>query len=136
MKISSNYSLVLTCPVEMIFCWIFLQKKWQSISICLVRSWNTRLEATWRVTWLSHYSLARDEVSRPTSSNNWCVRITSHTVWAMAQYSDSALERETTVCFLLLQDTKFSPTKIQYPVMDLLSIFELVQSTSKKTLNI
>jgi len=37
------------------FPWLasFLEKKWQSISIYLILSWNTRLEAIWRATWLS-----------------------------------------------------------------------------------
>lgn len=45
---------------------------------------------------------------------------------------DSTLDRDTTVCFLLLQDTKFPPTKMQQPVVDLLSILDPAQSTTAK----
>ena len=34
----------------------FSWTKWQSISISLVLSWNTGLEATWRAAWLSQYN--------------------------------------------------------------------------------
>jgi len=44
----------------------------------------------------------------------------SHAVWAIALYSASALERDTS-CFLLLQVTRFPPTKVKYPVIDFLS---------------
>jgi hypothetical protein len=39
----------------------------------------------------------------------------------IALYYASAVDRETTGCFLLLQDTKFPPTKTQKPDVDLLS---------------
>ena len=33
----------------------FSRTMWQSISICFVRSWNTRFAAIWSVVWLSQY---------------------------------------------------------------------------------
>ena len=44
--------------------------------------------------------------------------------------SASALDLATTGCFLLLQDTRFPPTKVNYPEVDLLSSFEPAQSAS------
>jgi len=35
--------------------WSFSRTIWQSISKCLVRSWNTGFAAIWRAVWLSQY---------------------------------------------------------------------------------
>ncbi|MFS7910744.1 hypothetical protein Hanom_Chr02g00109791 [Helianthus anomalus] len=42
--------------------------------------------------------------------------------------SASALERATTFCFLLLQVTRFPPTKVKYPEVDLRSLLSPAQS--------
>jgi len=47
------------------------------------------------------------------------VQTSSQEAFAFARYSYSALYRDTTVCFLLFQDTRLPPTKTQYPVVDL-----------------
>jgi len=41
-----------------------------------------------------------------------------------------ALDLATMICFLLLQVTRFPPTKVKYPEVDLLSFFEPAQSAS------
>ncbi|KAJ0510573.1 hypothetical protein HanIR_Chr11g0542321 [Helianthus annuus] len=48
----------------------------------------------------------------------------------MDLYSASADERETMLCFLLFQETREFPRKIQYPVTDLLLSTHLAQSES------
>lgn len=42
----------------------------------------------------------------------------STTMLAIAQYSDSQVERETLGCFLALQETKFPPRKMEYPYVE------------------
>lgn len=44
-----------------------------------------------------------------------------HTNCVRTQYSNSTLECETTFCFLLFYNIKFSPTKTQYLEVDLQS---------------
>jgi hypothetical protein len=51
----------------------------------------------------------------------------------MARYSDLALDREITFCFLFFQLTKFSRTKTQYPEVDLWSMVHPAQSASVYT---
>ena len=49
----------------------------------------------------------------------------------IARYLASELDLDTTGCFFLFHDIRFPPTiVVQQLVVDLLSIFELVQSTS------
>lgn len=98
--------LVLMSP-DKIFSWM----KWQSISICLVLSRNTELEAMWKATWLSQIRVI-DKISTNLRSLSSCF---SHT---------SSQNLATTVCFLFFQETKLPPTKIQYPEVDLLSVGE------------
>lgn len=52
------------------------------------------------------------------SSNTWCVQITSHKDCATPWYSNSDIEWEITLCFFLLHDTKFPPTKTQRLLVD------------------
>lgn len=92
--------------------------------MCFIRSWNTGLEAMWTAAWLSHYNLVDSKFLKPTSSNSYRTHRTSHTPCVIARYSDLALDPKTTTCFLLLHDIRLSPTKTQYPVVDLLSIFD------------
>ena len=47
----------------------------------------------------------------------------------MAQNSASALDLVATHCFLLHQVTRFPPTKVQYPEVDLQYVIDLAQST-------
>ena len=48
-------------------------------------------------------------------------------LWARALSSASTLLLDTTDCFLLFHVTKFPETRVQYSVVDLMSIFELAQ---------
>ncbi|MFY0353897.1 hypothetical protein ACOMH0_19380, partial [Bacillus sp. YIM B13601] len=57
-------------------------------------------------------------------------QVSSHAVDAIARYSASALERATTLCFLLFQVTRLPPTNVQKPVMDLRSREFPAQSAS------
>ncbi|MFS7928694.1 hypothetical protein Hanom_Chr04g00323761 [Helianthus anomalus] len=49
----------------------------------------------------------------------------------MARYSASAEERETTDCFLVLQEIRVPPSKRKYPVRDLLVYGHPNQSESQ-----
>jgi len=57
---------------------------------------------------------------KPSSISKFFNHTISHVAWAIALYSTSALERDTTSYFLLLQVTRFLSTKVQYPVVDFL----------------
>ena len=57
------------------------------------------------------------------------IRMISHKDCVLTLYSDSALDRETTFCFLLSYEIKFHPIKTQYPDVDLLSSLDPAQST-------
>ena len=76
------------------------------------------------VTLLSQYSFID-----PDGANFIFVKIVfihnnSHTPWAMARNSASALDLATTIYFLLRQVKRLPPTKVQYPEVDFLSITE------------
>ena len=55
------------------------------------------------------------------------MHISSHDVCAMALYSASALELATTIYFLLFQEIRFPPRKMQYLVVDFLSDSDFAQ---------
>ncbi|PRQ56860.1 hypothetical protein RchiOBHm_Chr1g0341921 [Rosa chinensis] len=67
---------------------------------------------------------------KPKSLNKFLNQSISQTPWDMPLNSASALDLATTFCFLLRQVTKFPPTKVKYPEVDLLSDLELAQSAS------
>lgn len=48
----------------------------------------------------------------------------------IGRYSTSELDLPTTACFLLFHETKFPPTNVRYPVVDLLSVLEPFQLAS------
>jgi hypothetical protein len=73
--------------------------KWQSISMCFVRSWNTLLWEICIALLLSQWSIVAEECGTPMSVNSHRNQINSEEASAIAWYSDSALERATTVCF-------------------------------------
>lgn len=79
------------------------------ISMCFVLSWNTWLIAIWIACWLSHHiSTALDPASSPSSCRRCCRYNTSAVSWVMVRYYASELDRETTICFLLLHDRQIS----------------------------
>src|SRR5436189_4228779 len=53
-------------------------------------------------------------ISERNSHNQWISKVVS----AIARYSASVLDRETTSCLLLRQDMREVPKKMQYPVVE------------------
>jgi len=92
--------------------------KWQSTSICLVRSWNTGFCDIWRADWLSQWRDIGVGWDTPRLSSKALSLVNSHVVMAIDRYSASAEERETMCCFLVFQDTGELPRKTIQPVSD------------------
>ena len=109
--------------------------KWKSISICLVRSWNTGFEAMWIAARLSEKSTALDDSSTPKSPRSCCSQINSLAAVAIARYSASADDFDTVVCFLDFQEIRDSPKKTQSPVMERRESWHVPQSASEKALS-
>ncbi|RDX90061.1 hypothetical protein CR513_28118, partial [Mucuna pruriens] len=57
--------------------------------------------------------------------------INSQVAEVIARYSTSALEPATVFCFLLFQETTFSPIDMQKPVVNRLSMGDPAQSASQ-----
>lgn len=79
---------------------------------------------------LSRYKLIASFGSKPKSDNTLFTYNSSHIPSAIPLNSTSPLDLATTNFFLLLQVTRFPPTKVKYPEVDLLSSAEPAQSTS------
>ena len=110
-KISTSWWVVETCKVFNKPAWVFSRRKWQSNSMCLVLSWKTGLAAMWKAAWLSQ---KRTEALGWGMQKSWRrdkSQVSSQVAIDIARYSASAKERETTVCFLDLQEIKESPKK-------------------------
>ena len=105
--------------------------RWQSISMCLVRSWKTEFWAIWIEFWLSQYIGVGWEGETPISASNQRNQIISLVVDVIAWYSTSVEDWETIDCFLLFQEMRESPKKIQKPVTDLRSVGSLSWSASE-----
>ena len=75
--------------------------RWQSISICFVRSRKTSLCTIWITLRLSQWMTVGEECVRPISSNNQRRARSSKVISARARYSALVLERDTICCFLL-----------------------------------
>lgn len=108
-KISANWCFdsmgrIVIMPSRCLSC-----TAWQSISICLVHSWNMRFEAICIAAWLSQNRLVGliRWISR--SSSNWCIQQVSIVVSAIALYSTSADDREIVGCFFDFHDMSASP---------------------------
>ncbi|KAJ0826795.1 hypothetical protein HanRHA438_Chr17g0818341 [Helianthus annuus] len=67
---------------------------------------------------------------KPISDKSLCIQRTSANPRAMPRNSASALDKATTFCFLLFHVTKFPPTKVKYPEVDLRSSLFPAQSAS------
>lgn len=80
--------------------WMCCRMKWQSISMCLVRSWNTGLAAMWMAARLSQKNGTVPACLTSKCYNNMRNHMILHVVLAVTRYSTSAEERETIVCFL------------------------------------
>jgi len=103
--------------------------------MCLVRSWKTELWAIWIELWLSQYIGVGWEKEIPISASNQRNQTISLVVDTMARYSASVDDWETIDCFLLFQEIKESPKKIQNPVTDLRSVGSLPWSASEYARN-
>jgi len=113
--------------------------RWQSISMCLVRSWKTKLWAIWIELWLSQYIGVGWERKTHISASNQHNQTISLVVDIIAWYFASVEDWETIDYFLLFQEIRESPKKIQKPVTDLrsvgslsLSALEYARSSKKK----
>ena len=78
---------------------IFSQIMWQSISMRFFHSWNTRLAATYNAIWLSQNRGVAEDWVTLRSCKMYYNQVNSKQVFVMAQYSDSADDLETFVCF-------------------------------------
>ncbi|MFS7909291.1 putative protein kinase RLK-Pelle-SD-2b family [Helianthus anomalus] len=79
---------------------------------------------------LSHITLLGAFCEKPMSSSSFLIQRTSLNPRAIPLNSASALDRATTFCFLLIQVTRFPPTKEKYPDVDLRFPLSPAQSTS------
>lgn len=111
---------------------ILSRMKWQSISICFVRSWKIGLFAICIAARLSQYITAGVVQTTWKSIGNCLIQITSLTVAPRALYSASAEEREMVVWHLDFQETNNLPMKMQKPVVDFLVSMHDPQSASEK----
>ena len=107
--------------------------RWQSISMCLVRSWKTELWAIWIELWLSQYIGVGWESETPISASNQRNQIISLVVDIIARYSALVDDWETIDCFF--QEMRESPKKIQKPVTDLRYVGSLPWSASEYARN-
>ena len=89
--------------------------------MCLVCSWKTELWAIWIELWLSQYIGIGWERETPISVSNQRNQTIYLVVDAITRYSVSVEDWETIDCFLLFQEIRESPKKIQNPVTDLRS---------------
>ena len=64
--------------------------------------------------------------------SKYLVSTSSQVRSVISLYSDSAFDLETMTYFLLFHDTRFPPTKTQYPLVGLISIGQPVQSTVQR----
>src|SRR4051812_46532165 len=91
---------------------------WQSTSMCLVRLRKTGLDAMAMALLLSQCIgigvLMEIPISERKSHNQWISKVVS----AIARYSASVLDRETTSCLLLRQNIRQVPKKMQYPMVE------------------
>ena len=81
--------------------------------------------------WLSQYNVDRSYVDSPISDNNILNQINSPVTCAIALYSASALDWETTCYFVLFQETKLPLRNMEYPDVDLLSVRHPAQPASE-----
>ena len=113
----------------------FSLKKWQSISMCLVRSWNTRLVAMWRVTSLSQYKIVGFLCSMLKSRRRDNNHTSSQVTFVIALYSTSTDDHDTIFCFLDFHETRAFSRKMQNLLIDRLKSLQAAQSTLAKALS-
>lgn len=109
--------------------------KWQSISICLVLSWNIGVTANCIAELLSQKTKVGWSDCTPKSLSNCLNQIISLVTDPIALYSASVELLETVVCFFDFQEIKESPRKTQNHVTDLRVSIHPAQSESLKALS-
>src|SRR5882724_6514833 len=82
-----------------------LWMKWKHRSICFVLAWNWPSFDRAMADWLSQLSVIGEESGHVISPRNECNHRASFTVWVVATYSASVVDRATIDCFLELQLT-------------------------------
>lgn len=92
--------------------------KWQSISICLVRSWKTGFLKMCRAAWLSQKMSIGVVWKTPMAARKYLIQMSSLVTVAMARYSASADEQETSPCFFVFQDMGDPPRATKKPVRE------------------
>ena len=115
----------------MVSCLRWCRVRWQSILMCLVRSWKTELWAIWIELWLSQYIWVGWESETLISASNQCSQIISLVVDVISRYFASVEDWKTIDYFLLFQEIRKSPKKIQKPVMDLQYVGSLLWLASE-----
>ena len=100
----------------------------------LVLLYNTAFSAICIAAMLLPYTLIGHSRGEPIFVNKSLIQISSNVTFTITVYSDSSVNRETTLCFLLFHDTRFSSRKIQYPIVELLSKGYPAQSASENLL--
>jgi hypothetical protein len=110
--------------------WTFSQTKWQSISRCLVLSWNTGLEAMCIALCESQYRAGSLAQATFKSFNKYIIHWSSKVALESALYSASDEDQEIVCYFLALHEIKDRPKKKQNPVVDLLESTQHAQSAS------
>jgi len=119
----------------MVSCLRWWQVRWQSISMYLVHSWKTELWAIWIELWLSQYIEVGWENETLISASNQRNQTISLVVDVMARYYALMDDWETIDCFLLFQEIRESPKRIQNPVTDLRYLGSLPWSASEYARN-
>jgi len=103
---------------------------WQSISKCLVLSWNTGLADIWRALWLSQYNTGTLVHVICRSFKRYNSHWSSQVAAPRALYSALEEDLETMSYFLVLHEINESPRKKHCLEMDLLMSLQPAQSAS------
>jgi len=115
----------------MVPCLRWWRVRWQSILMCLVRSWKIKFWAIWMEFWLSQYIGVGWERKTPISASNQRNQTISLVVDVIARYSALVEDWKTIDCFLLFQKIRESHKKIQKLVTDLWFVGSLSWSVSE-----
>jgi len=91
--------------------------KWQSISLRLVRSWNTRFFETWSVAWLSQKSFIGLSKKMPIAAKKVLIQIISPVAIVMALYSASSEDCDTVPCFFISHAISNLPRVTRNPTL-------------------
>ena len=93
--------------------------KWQSTSMCLVRSWKDEFLTIWSVAWLSQWSRIGWEWEIPKLWRRSFNHFNSPVIAVMDRYSALAKERDIVCYFLVFHEIGEDPSRTNHPVRDL-----------------